>query len=463
MPQLVQIDARVPIELVDLIAFHLRPVDLTLAPWGKPQEPGTGLTDLISCSLVCHQWRAIVLGHLYFNITCGFRKESGEGVLDRQAPEGMATSTDGDLGHSYKTLSLLCEFLENTPVVRRCIRQLRLINRSEVPHDRRQHLPVDELDCALFAHLLRLCPRLDVLHLYGVFLCDVQVPDGFERRSLQVLKIEPCHRGSYQQMLRPPYRADAEVAPLMFFSSIRHLHLSTPVHGNWLVPPITAFPPLEVHQLEVEKSGHGLQSLVSALRRSGAVNSIRVLTISMCNRHRTDGVNSDLQELLALVSPTLEQVKVIRVYYDKDCAHPVILRCTVLTSPLTDVPTFPDLSQCHLLRRLYIECNVCLKDITAIVASMLRSVPQDAPLVSLILRVVLLKGDLRVVSEAARAILDVLDEELANVVDVHRTVPEVTVRYFVYSDGNHPPFEPDMRALFKRLNAKGKLCAYSRS
>lgn len=394
MPQIAQADARLPIELVDLIAFHLRPADLTAPPSKKLPGPGNGLTGLLSCSLVCHQWRAVLLSHLFsgFHVTCGFEQHFGEGGSDDQA-EGVDASADGDPENSSKTLALFCQFLENTPTVRGCIRQLKIVNRSKAPRNLRQNPPQDQLDSTVFARLLQLCPRLDILHLLGVFLSNIRIPHRSERRSLQALKILPCHRGYYQQLFIPPYRPGADVAPLMFFSSIRHLHLCAPMHSTWMLPPTMAFPPLKVHHLEIEKSGYGLQSLVSALRRAGAVKTIRTLTMTLCSRHQVHPVSPELQRLLNLISPTLETVVVRCAFHNPECTHPIMAYYIVLTISPKDLATIPDISQCTRLRLLYVGFDLAAPDVTALVVPLLRAVPPTAPLARLVIRVVLLKGE----------------------------------------------------------------------
>lgn len=335
MPQIAQVDARVPIELVDLIAFHLRPADglTNLSPSLKKLQDG--LAGLRACSLVCHQWRAIVLPHLFFSITCKFLPEHG---LDEQ-PVGRR--------RPYKTVSLFCRFLETTPTVRESIHQLLL-----VPHrSRRINSPTDgehELDTRLFARLLRLCPRLAVLHLHGVKFLHAVSPSTldipWQSRALKTLKIMPCDEGiTNPQQLDPSgawYTVGADVAALAFFSSIDYLHILAPVHGTLpVVPereprPSARPPPLTVRHLEVENAGQGLRALVAALERCGAVQTITALTMTRCVRRPTHPVSPELIRLVALLSPTLEQVSVRRMSHDREstCRLPT---CTIPPFELT--------------------------------------------------------------------------------------------------------------------------------
>lgn len=312
MPQIAQVDARVPIELVDLIAFHLRPADglKNLSPSLKKLQDG--LAGLRACSLVCHQWRAIVLPHLFFSMTCKFLP--GDGLGER--PVGRR--------RRYRTISLFCRFLENTPAVRESIHQLLLVHPP-------RSLPTngeDELDGRLFARLLQLCPRLDVLYLYGVSMhvststtLDIQQ----SLRALKTLKIMPCGRGSNPQHdPRTWYTTGADVAALAFFSSIDYLHVLAPVHGTLpVVPereprPSARPPPLTVRHLEVENAGQGLRALVAALERCGAVQTITALTMTRCVRRPTHPVSPELARLVALLSPTLEEVTVRGMFHDTE-------------------------------------------------------------------------------------------------------------------------------------------------
>lgn len=306
-----QVDARVPIELVDLIAFHLRPTDLTISSGRNPVQSEEGLVGLRSCSLVCHQWRALVLSHLFFNITFNFR-----GPVDL-SPEVDHYSEDVEFCRRYKTIRQFCAFLASAPEISRCIRQLKLVGQSRISFAEITGPPLDEqLECIWFYRLLSLCPQLDALHLLGVFLRNPYNPPPSERKALQVLKIHPCHKGDDYQRFSACYEDGGDVAPLLFFSSIQHLHFCAPVYRFRSLPQTMTFPPLEVHHLELEKSAYGLGPFTEALERSGAAQTVRHLTTTQCNRpHYVHGPPSEspaLQELLALISPTLEQVKVRR-------------------------------------------------------------------------------------------------------------------------------------------------------
>lgn len=310
MPQIAQVDARIPIELVVLITSHFHPPDLTIQPWSMLPEPGSDSWSLLVCSRVCHQWRAVVLPQLFFSLTVNFQREPHFGEAAAEYLYGLK--------RRYKTISLLCEFLETMPGVGGYIRQLKLVGRS--PRDP----PADDqqLSARLFSRLLALCPNLDVLHLLGVFLRDVDMPDVASQRALRVLKILPCTRGARQQLQTPSHAHNADAAPLLFFSSILHLHLSTLPHIQQWLPSGAASKSLTVPHLTIERTGCGVMLFSDFLRMSGAVRTVTRLTTVGLFKPQTylqimrmpfHPVCPELQRLLALVGPALEDVKVRRI------------------------------------------------------------------------------------------------------------------------------------------------------
>lgn len=264
----------------------------------------------------------------------------------------------------------------------------------------------------------------------------------------------PCHGGLHQQKLPPPYQAGAEVMPIMFFSRIERLHLTTPVYGARRLPTSMAFPAVEVHYLEVEKAGYGLNTLVSALRRSGALNSLRSLTITECNRHRAETASHTFERLFTLISPTLERLDVRGISRDiyNECTYLVGLNSIVLTLILswTDVALTLDLSQCSRLKVLFIEFSFDAEDVTETIIRLLRSVSSRAPLGRLRIsgHIRLPKGTFTL-SEDQCAVFDTLDKVLVRMVEVHNTLSLVTVVMWVNEE--YLPLETYIRSLFPRL------------
>lgn len=299
---------RLPMELIDLIAVHLRPTDWEDLHWASIPDPIRGLGNLLACSLVCRDWRTGVLLHLVHSVTYSFRRECDDPSVQRAIASSRLR---------YKTISMFCAFLESSPVIQNYIRRLKLVcspdkwtpNEHVTPNHYSHTDPEHQVDSQSFNRLADLLPRLNVLHLHGVLLRDFEDVPEVERRPLQVLKTN--HSGVYDILLASHDDCGAHVMPLAFFSSIQHLHYTGAVMFSGTYPglePYIEFPSLQVTSLELEECAHAITPPVDALLRSHAVSTIRHLTTTNLHEESSsffaDGPSPQLQRLLVSIAPT---------------------------------------------------------------------------------------------------------------------------------------------------------------
>lgn len=157
-----------PPELLDIVFAHLHPSDWDTS-WDKS---ACGKFELDSCSRVSRSWNAAARSHLFRDVIYSFRPVPPSEVTTLNDDGEYSSIHDGyarfdrNYKHDarYKTLPMFHSFIQRSPLVQNSLLRLRLDlwQRTSSFYD-----DSDRADAEMFVSLLRLLPRLRVLHLYN--------------------------------------------------------------------------------------------------------------------------------------------------------------------------------------------------------------------------------------------------------------------------------------------------------
>lgn len=294
-----------PPELLDIVFAHLHPSDWNTS-WDKP---ACGKFELDSCSRVSRLWNAAARSHLFRDVIYSFRPVPPSEVTTLNDDGEYSSVHHGcarfDQNHKhdarYKTLPMFHSFVQRSPLVQNSLLRLRLDlwqRRSSFYDDS------DRADADIFVSLLRLLPRLRVLHLYNFSVAHglIRAPP-LVHPSLKHVYIS-SESTIFCTLLARNW-PDLDVASVLdCFTKCETLQLTLPGIPRFLSPMQEGVHPLEIDSLILGDSiylDEGLEEYLFVKRHIRNVRSLEMELVS-------PDTNS---ELLSRFAPSMKELEFV--------------------------------------------------------------------------------------------------------------------------------------------------------